>query len=94
MKIRITVEETYDVPDGTRIEDVTGQRGLRLPGGEFIVPWVALEMYEDADGSEPFRDLTLEDQVRLGLDGHEHWVRLKDISSWGKMEVTHEQATC
>lgn len=56
---RITVTETFGAPEGTTLlEDA---RGLLLPSGEIIKPWIVLELNED-------RDLTGEEMDRLGLD--------------------------
>lgn len=56
---RITVTETFGAPDGTVLLD--DGRGLRLPGGDIVKPWITLELNE-------LRDLSGEDMDRLGLD--------------------------
>ncbi len=56
---RITVTETFGAPEGTTLLD--NARGLLLPTGEIIKPWIVLELNED-------RDLSGADMDRLGLD--------------------------
>lgn len=56
---RITVSETFGAPEGTTL--LEHARGLLLPSGEVIKPWIVLELDEQ-------RDLTGEDLDRLGLD--------------------------
>lgn len=56
---RITVTETFGAPEGTTLLD--DARGLLLPTGEVIKPWIVLELNED-------RDLSSADMDRLGLD--------------------------
>ncbi|MBN8847365.1 MULTISPECIES: hypothetical protein [unclassified Sphingomonas] len=56
---RITVTETFGAPEGTTLLD--DARGLLLPTGEIIKPWIVLELNED-------RDLSGADMDRLGLD--------------------------
>lgn len=56
---RITVTETFGAPEGTTLLD--DARGLLLPTGEVIKPWIVLELNED-------RDLSGADMDRLGLD--------------------------
>ena len=56
---RITVTETFGAPEGTTLLD--DARGLLLPTGEVIKPWIVIELNED-------RDLSGADTDRLGLD--------------------------
>ncbi len=56
---RITVTETFGAPEGTTLLD--DARGLLLPTGEIIKPWIVLELTEDRDPSGA-------DMDRLGLD--------------------------
>ena len=56
---RITVTETFGAPEGTTLLD--DARGLLLPTGEVIKPWIVLELNED-------RDLSGADMDRLELD--------------------------
>ena len=56
---RITGTETLGAPEGTTLLD--DARGLLLPTGEVIKPWIVIELNED-------RDLSGADTDRLGLD--------------------------
>ena len=56
---RITVTETYGAPEGTTL--LEDGRGLRLPTGDIVKPWVVLELNED-------HDLTGEEMDQLHID--------------------------
>lgn len=59
MEIRITIETIVTFPEGTIVPEEG--RGFTLPGGDWVKPFVVLEMNDD-------RDLTFREALALGLD--------------------------
>lgn len=59
MEIRITIETIVTFPEGTIVPEEG--RGFTLPSGDWVKPFVVLEMNDD-------RDLTFREVVALGLD--------------------------
>jgi hypothetical protein len=56
---RFSVTEVIGAPEGTAT--LPDGRGLQLPNGDIVKPWIVLELNED-------RDLTGEEMDGLGLD--------------------------
>lgn len=59
MEIRVTIETIITFPEGTIVPEE--DRGFTLPGGDWVKPFVVLELNDD-------RDLTFREVVALGLD--------------------------
>ena len=59
MEIRVTIETIITFPEGTAVPEEG--RGFTLPSGDWVKPFVVLEMNDD-------RDLTFREVVALGLD--------------------------
>lgn len=59
MEMRVTIETIITFPEGTIVPEEG--RGFTLPSGDWVKPFVVLEMNDD-------RDLTFREVVALGLD--------------------------
>lgn len=61
MIVNITMEVTLKLPDGSSSMDGSNGRGWVLPNGDWVKPFVVLEMNDD-------RDLTYLDALKMGMD--------------------------
>lgn len=59
MEIRVTIEAVLTLPEGTIVPE--SGRGFVLPGGDWVKPFIVLEMNDD-------RDLSFKDTAALGVD--------------------------
>ena len=79
MKLRVTMIEDVEVPDGSEIHcGPTGMvAGFRLPSGELVRPWITYEI-EDHDGET--RDLEQEELAALGIvDGEDGQRQVEEL---------------
>lgn len=70
MEIRITIETIVTFPEGTIVPEEG--RGFTLPGGDWVKPFVVLEMNDD-------RDLTFREAIALGLDVTETNIEWEEV---------------
>lgn len=59
MEIEITIKAVLTLPDGTVVPEQG--RGFTLPSGDWVKPFIVLEINDD-------RDLSFKDASALGLD--------------------------
>lgn len=59
MELRITMEAIITFPEGTTVPEEG--RGFTLPGGDWVKPWIVMELNDD-------RDLTFMEAQALGVD--------------------------
>ena len=61
MIVQMTLEVTLELPDGSASIDMTGGRGWLLPNGDWVKPWVSLELNDE-------RDLTHMEALKMGCN--------------------------
>ena len=61
MIVNMTLEVTLELPDGSASIDMTGGRGWVLPDGNWVKPWVGLELNDE-------RDLTHMEALEMGCN--------------------------
>lgn len=61
MIVNMTLEVTLELPDGSASIDMTGGRGWLLPNGDWVKPWVGLELNDE-------RDLTHMEALEMGCN--------------------------
>ena len=61
MIVNITLEVTLELPDGSASIDMTGGRGWVLPDGNWVKPWVGLELNDE-------RELTHMEALEMGCN--------------------------
>ncbi len=59
MEIRVTIEAVLTLPEGTIVPEEG--RGFTLPNGDWVKPFIVLEMNDD-------RDLSFKETAALGVD--------------------------
>jgi hypothetical protein len=62
MEIRITIEAVLTLPEGTQVPEQG--RAFTLPNGDWVKPWIVLEINDD-------RDLKFEELELMGIDVNE-----------------------
>ena len=70
MDIRITIEAVLTFPDGTIVPE--NGRGFTLPGGDWVKPFIVMEMNDD-------RDLTFKDTEALGVSVEETNIEWEEL---------------
>lgn len=68
--ITVTLTETIEVPEGTKIlsSGKTGVAlGFQLPDGTFLKPWPSYEVYEDLNADATIDNATTEDLQNLDV---------------------------
>lgn len=70
MEIRITIEAVLTFPEGTIVPE--NGRGFTLPGGDWVKPFIVLEVNDD-------RDLTFKDALALGCDVSETNIEWEEL---------------
>ena len=70
MDIRITIEAVLTLPDGTIVPE--NGRGFTLPGGDWVKPFIVMEMNDD-------RDLTFKDTEALGVSVEETNIEWEEL---------------
>ena len=70
MEIRITIEAVLTFPDGTIVPE--NGRGFTLPGGDWVKPFIVMEMNDD-------RDLTFKDTEALGVSVEETNIEWEEL---------------
>ena len=61
MIVKMTLNVTLEMPDGTASVDGVGGRAWALPNGDIVKPWVVLELNDT-------RDLSFAETQALGID--------------------------
>ena len=61
MIVNMTLEVTLTLPDGSASMDMSGGRGWVLPDGDWVKPWVGLELNDE-------RDLTHMEALEMGCN--------------------------
>lgn len=61
MIVNMTLEVTLTLPDGSASMDGSNGRAWVLPNGDWVKPFVVLELNDD-------RDLTYLDALKMGMD--------------------------
>lgn len=70
MEIEVTIKAVLTLPEGTTVPEEG--RGFTLPNGDWVKPFIVLEMNDD-------RDLSFKEAGELGVDVYEveiEWVEV------------------